>query len=115
MLTLPIKKKWCDMILSGEKKEEYRDIKPYYMTRFTNVLFPKSEIPMDNVLLEYVSKFPNCKEFKVIFRNGYSKNSPQFIAKCTLSVGKGKEEWGAEQGKKYFILTVQEILKGSEE
>ena len=31
MLTLPIKKKWFDMILSGEKKEEYREIKPYYV------------------------------------------------------------------------------------
>ena len=27
MLTLPIKKQWFDMILSGEKKEEYREIK----------------------------------------------------------------------------------------
>lgn len=36
MLTLPIKKKWYDMILSGEKKEEYREIKPYYTTRFAN-------------------------------------------------------------------------------
>lgn len=34
MLTLPIKKKWFDMIVAGEKKEEYRDIKPYYDTRF---------------------------------------------------------------------------------
>lgn len=33
MLILPIKRKWFDMILSGEKKEEYRDIKPYYDTR----------------------------------------------------------------------------------
>ena len=34
MLTLPIKKKWFDMILSGEKKEEYREIKPYWFIRF---------------------------------------------------------------------------------
>ena len=26
MLVLPIKKKWFDMIASGEKKEEYREI-----------------------------------------------------------------------------------------
>ena len=38
MLILPIKKKWFDMILSGEKKEEYREIKPYYTTRFANLL-----------------------------------------------------------------------------
>lgn len=110
MLILPIEKKWFDMILSGEKKEEYREIKPYYETRFANVLFPKSEIPMDNVLLDYVSKFPNYKEFKVMLRNGYSKTSPSFIADCTLSVGTGKEEWGAEPGKEYFVLTVHEIL-----
>ena len=30
MLILPIKKKCFDMIVSGEKKEEYREIKPYY-------------------------------------------------------------------------------------
>ena len=37
MLTLPIKKKWYDMILSGEKKEEYREQKPYYTKRFVNL------------------------------------------------------------------------------
>lgn len=34
MLTLPIKKKWFDMILSGEKKEEYREYNDYYDSRF---------------------------------------------------------------------------------
>ena len=38
MLTLPIKKKWFDMIKSGEKKEEYREIKPYWTKRFENNL-----------------------------------------------------------------------------
>ena len=36
MLTLPIKGKWFDMILSGEKREEYREIKPYWISRFEN-------------------------------------------------------------------------------
>ena len=38
MLTLTIKRKWFNMILSGEKKEEYRDIKDYYKSRFSKVL-----------------------------------------------------------------------------
>ena len=38
MLVLPIKKKWFDMILSSQKKEEYREIKPYYKTRFYNAI-----------------------------------------------------------------------------
>lgn len=36
------------MILSGEKGEEYREIKPYYMTRFKKVfdMYPNSHIPI---------------------------------------------------------------------
>lgn len=37
MLTLPITRKWFDMIASGGKKEEYRDLTDYYDTRFSNV------------------------------------------------------------------------------
>jgi len=33
ILNLTLKKKWFDMILSGEKKEEYREIKQYWETR----------------------------------------------------------------------------------
>lgn len=115
MLILPIKKKWFNMILSGEKKEEYREIKPYYETRFMNTF---GMICVDG-------KYIKCSEIGLIecekepiqpimFRNGYSKNSPSFIAKCTLSVGTGREEWGAEKDKQYFVLTVHEILKKSE-
>lgn len=94
MLILPIKKKWFDMILSGDKKEEYREIKPYWTKRFDN-LFPFGQY--------------DGYEEKIMFRNGYSKSSPSFIAKCTLSVGTGKEEWGAEKDKKYFVLKIQDI------
>ena len=36
MLVLPIKKKWFDMIINGEKQEEYRELKPYYHKRLGN-------------------------------------------------------------------------------
>lgn len=38
MLTLPIMGKWFNMILSGDKREEYREIKPYYTTRLRKYL-----------------------------------------------------------------------------
>ena len=38
MLTLPIKRIWFDMIKVGIKKEEYREIKPYWTTRLNNEL-----------------------------------------------------------------------------
>ena len=101
MLTLPIKKKWYDMILSGEKKEEYREIKPYYKSRFKNVfsMYPYSFIPEP------------CDTQSIMFRNGYSSDSPSFIAKCTLDIRTGKPEWGAEPGKEYYVLTIIEIQK----
>lgn len=35
-LTLPLKKKWFDMIKSGEKLEEYREITEYWIRRLIN-------------------------------------------------------------------------------
>lgn len=104
MLTLPIKKKWFDMILSGKKKEEYREIKPYYETRFGKwfgILVGKE----GNIISPCLGKQP------VMFYNGYSKNSPSFVAMCSVEIGTGKEEWGAEPDKKYFVLTIHKILK----
>ncbi len=99
MLILPIKKKWFDMILSGEKKEEYREIKPYYLSRLKNEfdMYPYSIIPV------------GTDERMVMFRNGYRKDSPAFIADCTLDIKAGKEEWGAERDTEYFVLTIKKI------
>lgn len=92
MLILPIKKKWIDMIKSGEKKEEYREIKPYWTSRFTHNL-------RKTVFNTYVGH--------VIFRNGYSKNSPRI--KCCVEIikGTGNPEWGAEKRKR--VLYIRDI------
>jgi len=94
MLTLQIKKKWFDMIRSGEKTEEYREIKPYYTARFKKIF---QEYPIGKNMAT------------VIFRNGYSAKSPAIKADCMLRMGKGKPEWGAEPGKNYYILKILEV------
>lgn len=94
MLTLPIKKKWFDMIRSGEKEEEYRGITDYYGTRFRNVF-------------GYAAYWG--EPHKIRLRNGYSSNSPAIIVTCTLSKKQGNPEWGAEPGKMYFVLTILEL------
>lgn len=101
MLILPIKKKWFDMILSGEKTEEYREIKPYYKSRFKNLflMYPYSYIPYGDV--------PQL----IMFRNGYSKKSSALIALCTLDIREGKEKWGAIKGQEYYVLKILEIVK----
>lgn len=93
MLTLPIKKRWFDMILSGAKKEEYRELTPYYDSRLHKL----------------------CgNPFVIIrFRNGYNSTSP-FID-CRVFIRRGMEgnpEWGAEKGVKYYNIQILEIIGG---
>lgn len=101
MLVLPIRKQWFDMILSGEKKEEYRDVSAYWKTRFSNVfaMYPYSYLPVGGV------------QQPILFRNGYRKDSPSFVAMCSLEdIRQGKTEWGAELGKEYFVLRIHKVL-----
>ena len=100
MLVLPIKKKWFEMIKSGEKKEEYRGIKPYYNIRLKKYLPVRIKETQEIFLPHF---------FQVIFRNGYRVNSPKINCRCTLRVGQGKKEWGAEPGKEYYILEILEV------
>ena len=87
-LHLTIKKKWFDMILSEVKTEEYRDIKPYYNIRLIG--------------REYDS---------VVFRNGYARDAPSLTIELkTIRFGTGKPEWGAEEGKTYFVLYLGKII-----
>lgn len=104
MLILPIKKKWFDMIVSGQKKQEYREIKKYYNTRLGNYFIHHK---LNAEVRRILQKMPTVSK-EVIFRNGYSYNSPSIKCICQLRVGKGKEEWGAEKGKEYYILEILE-------
>ena len=89
------------MILSGEKKEEYRELKPYYKTRFAKIfeMYNYSYIPT------------GLDTHKIIFRNGYRSDSPSLIASCRLDIKQGKPEWGAEEGKEYYVLTIVAVRK----
>ena len=104
-LILPTRKIWFDMIREGVKKEEYREIKPYYMSRFKNIfaMVPYTFIPsgIDRHIL--------------MFRNGYSKSSPSFLAECSLDIHTGRAEWGAAPGKDYYVLKIHRIFDGIRE
>lgn len=98
MLVLPIKKKWFDMIAKGEKKEEYREIKPYYNNRFYKIKHIEGKIIIETPQI-------------IVLRNGYRYDSPSIKCRIELTEGYGKEEWGAEPNKKYHILKILEILE----
>ena len=105
-LKLVLKKRWYDMISSGEKKEEYRDITDYWGSRLTT-------LPGGMMLFSYrngYSDIPVRDDYdRVTFYLGYSKGRPSMtFAIKGIRVGVGKEEWGAEPGKKYFIISLGE-------
>lgn len=97
ILYLTLKKKWFDMILSGEKKEEYRQIKPFWDKRFI-----KSSCNGDVVFQKFTH---------VVFTNGYDSDSPQFKIECkTPRYGHGQYAWGAYPSDIYFVIDLGNIL-----
>lgn len=90
-VSMTIKRKWFDLILSGEKKEEYRERKKYWIRRL---------LYGDDVITH----------LKLI--NGYGRDKPYIVVELKgIGVGTGKEEWGAIPGEEYFILDLGEITE----
>lgn len=98
ILHLTLKKKWFDMILSGIKKEEYREIKPYWIKRL-----------VANPLLSGIV----YKRFThVTFKNGYNKNSREILVEVEdIRTSKGRIEWGATEGVKCFVIELGKIVQ----
>lgn len=93
------------MILSGEKKEEYREVKMYWASRLCDGFTSTFGI--------YAN--PDFKSFdKIIFRNGYSKTCrTMHVEFLGIKKAEGKEEWGAMKGKKYFVIQLGKILSNA--
>lgn len=116
-LHLNLKKEWFDMILSGEKKEEYREIKNSMVSKFIN--WQKSGCTRDYFRetiksdLDLECCYSLLKDFDTItFSNGMTPPVPRFeIEFKGIKIGPGKPEWGAEKVKNYFVLKLGEIVK----
>ncbi len=114
-LKLTLKKKWFDMILSGEKKEEYRDVKPYFNSRLS--LIPNSYFKgwANESMADYYTKDDDnfVYDYDAIeFTNGYNPKSPKITIEFkSIRVSKGNESWGAEKDVLYFVLEMGEIIK----
>ena len=110
ILHLTLKKKWFDMVASGEKKEEYRDIKIYWWTRLVQC----GECFRDDGELRPVDRWELLLEKKfdvVVFKNGYQKDAKKITLEWLgMERGEGKKEWGAEPNKEYFVIKLGEIL-----
>lgn len=87
VLRLNLKAKWYEMIESGEKKEEYREIKEYWTKRLSN------------------------KKYDIVkFVYGYTRRTMMFHIK-SIEESTGKEEWGAEKGEIYYVIKLGNMIK----
>lgn len=77
VLRLTVCKKWFDMIVTGTKKEEYREIKTYWARRLTTNCECFYDVAVE---LSYGSVI--YRPFThVLFINGYNKDSPRIEKK----------------------------------
>ena len=142
-LHLNLKKKWFDMLLAGIKKEEYREIKEFFINKFIldretmqpchkrevvgntayyhkdmrnfNFFFgTHPELTRSESAILYLKCYGVLRKYDTItFSNGYAKDRPQLVIELKgIEIREGKPEWGAEPGKKYFVLKTGQILSG---
>ena len=114
-LHLTLKKQWFDMTEIGVKKEEYREIKPYWIKRFVyDAEYTEKEGAgdfIDDYGQEYtITKF---KKFTHTYlANGYGKKVPSFtIENLGIRVGRGNPEWGAPVDRDVFIISHGKIVQ----
>lgn len=102
ILNLTLKKKWFDMIASGEKKEEYREVKDYWRTRLSD----KHNLIDGGVAYLFKSFDAVC------FTNGYSKNSPKITVKWEgIKKDVGVQKWGAEAQTVYYVIKLGQRIQ----
>lgn len=88
ILHLTLKKQWFEMVAANIKKEEYREIKPYWNKRLSHKKYDA-----------------------VLFKNGYGNVPLVLIELKEILTGYGILEWGAPPGETVYILKLGIIIK----
>lgn len=108
ILHLPLKKEWYEMIESGIKTEEYREIKPYWEKRLIDYKALKSDYKSLAVKRYILNSWTDpCQRYPkgythVTFSYGYTKRTMTFEIK-NIRIGKGRTDWGAPDEDVFII------------
>ena len=103
VLTLTVSKQWFDMIVAGEKTEEYREIKPYWIKRLTT----NCEVEYDVAVETYCGKVLYRPYTHVLFINGFRKDSPRIEKEIeSITIGKPKKGLCSDKwfDKEFFVI-----------
>jgi hypothetical protein len=103
-LTLVLKREWFDMIDQCIKKEEYREIKPFW-----DKVFGNSKVINGILCIKIKGRFYRPENVIIEFVHGYVHARDKFMCHCLgLAIGHGKQEWGADPDKQYYVLKLGE-------
>lgn len=119
ILRLTLTKKWFDMIASGEKKEEYREIKQFWSSRL--LWHEYRLVTCVNSLKDYIemaSEDPFSsgvfrRDFEFIeFKNGYRKNARKIMVECSgITYGQANPEWSDNWQGDVYIIKLGKVFK----
>ena len=119
-LHLVLKRKWWDMIASGEKKEEYREVCHYWAIRLLDRQYRwySQNIDYPNDFIDWLcfGLAHNDIAFRsyenVCFHLGYTNNTMTFeITSMNVMYGDVcNQDWGAEPNKYYFVIKLGERI-----
>ena len=109
VLTLNVSKQWLDMIVAGEKTEEYREIKPYWASRLVNQQAESGEVLFDEFIgyCLVIGKLEYKPYTHVLFINGYRKDSPRIQKEIeSIAIGNPKKGLCPDKwlGKEFFVI-----------
>ena len=93
MLNLTINKKWFGKVVSGDQKEVYLTAIPFNEEKVTSAWGRD------------MSSWKNPQEVCLETEEG-----KKCRAMCTLAMGEGYPDWGAERGVLYYIIRIQKVL-----
>ena len=102
VLTLSVSKQWFDIIAAGEKTEEYREIKPYWVAQLfqnnSNIVDVKDLASCLYGRTDLIKGYINTQRIilkpytHVLFINGYRKDSPRIEKEIeSITIGNPKK------------------------
>jgi hypothetical protein len=113
------------MVVSGNKKEEYRDIKGHWISRLyrfekrlteeekmqfiSNLVSPYHGNHIDEIFQNYKARVKGINQ--IVFHAGYGRMTRKATMECLdISIREGNPDWGAEDGKLYFVFSLGKVL-----
>lgn len=113
ILDLSLKWEWYDMIERGEKTEEYREIKDYYLKR---LVYRSEDMPPLEV--KYMKKSDMllfARTYNAVrFHRGQGGKQTMLFEYKGFKIGIGNPLWGAPENKEVFIIKLGKRLDKTE-